>query len=308
MRLARVFPGLLLLVPTLVLAQAQGRIKGTIVDTKGVGIPNAKITITCPDITNYSRPLTTDEKGAFATIIADGTRKYKFKIEADGYVAIEALEKPLIGGQTLELKYTLTSLAEIQKKAEEAAAEEPGFKQQREGAALLGEGKKAEAKVKFAEAVAAKPDLHLSWLELGKLELADGKKDAAIAAADKCLEASLNFSPCLALGLNAARAKGDQALIQRFESAYKAANPSDPSIYYNEAVGFLNKGDDAKARPLLEKALEADPKYADAMFQLGMVLFRTGETAKAKETLQKFLTEFPEHKEAPTATEMLKYL
>lgn len=308
MRLARVFSGLLLLVPTLVLAQAQGRIKGKIVDTQDAGIPNAKITITCPEITNYLRELKTDDKGAFATIIADGTRKYKFKIEADGYMSVEALEKPLIGGQTLELKYTLTSVQELQKKADQEAAEAPGIKQQREGAALLEQGKKAEAKAKFAEAVAARPDLHLSWLELGKLELADGNNDAAIAAAEECLKTSLNFSPCLALGLNAARAKGDKALIQRFESAYKMANPSDPSIYYNEAVGFLNKGDDAKARPLLEKALEADPKYADAMFQLGMVLFRTGETAKAKEFLQKFLAEFPTHKEAVTATEMLKYL
>ncbi|NCO69245.1 MAG: carboxypeptidase regulatory-like domain-containing protein, partial [Acidobacteria bacterium] len=243
MRLARVFSGLLLLVPTLVLAQAQGRIKGKIVDTQDAGIPNAKITITCPEITNYLRELKTDDKGAFATIIADGTRKYKFKIEADGYMSVEALEKPLIGGQTLELKYTLTSVQELQKKADQEAAEAPGIKQQREGAALLEQGKKAEAKAKFAEAVAARPDLHLSWLELGKLELADGNNDAAIAAAEECLKTSLNFSPCLALGLNAARAKGDKALIQRFESAYKMANPSDPSIYYNEAVGFLNKGD-----------------------------------------------------------------
>jgi Tfp pilus assembly protein PilF len=73
-------------------------------------------------------------------------------------------------------------------------------------------------------------------------------------------------------------------------------------------VTYLNKGDDATAKPLLEKALEADPKYADAMFQLGMVYFRLGDTAKAKEMLQKFLATAPDHKEAPTATEMLKYM
>jgi Tfp pilus assembly protein PilF len=79
-------------------------------------------------------------------------------------------------------------------------------------------------------------------------------------------------------------------------------------VYYNEAVTFLNKGDDAKAMPLLEKALEADPKYADAMFQLGMVCFRMGDSARAKELLQKFVNTSPDHKEAPTAKEMLKYL
>jgi Tfp pilus assembly protein PilF len=44
------------------------------------------------------------------------------------------------------------------------------------------------------------------------------------------------------------------------------------------------------------------------MFHLGMVYFRLGDTAKAKEMLQRFLATAPNHKEAPTATEMLKYM
>lgn len=54
--------------------------------------------------------------------------------------------------------------------------------------------------------------------------------------------------------------------------------------------------------------MQADPKYMNALFQLGMVYFRLGETPKAKETLKKFAEVAPKHKEAPTATEMLKYM
>lgn len=308
MKVARILTIASLLVPTILLAQAQGRIKGLITDTDNKPIAGAKITITCPEITNFRREVTTDEKGEFATIVADGTKQYLFRMEATGYQGQEAMVKPRIGGQTLEIAYALKSIAQLQEEAAKEAMEQPGIKDQREAFDLLNAGKKAEAKVKLEAAVAAMPELYISWLELGKMDLEDGKPKAAIEKADRCLGISFNFTACLALGLNAARQLGDKALIERFESAYKLANPTDPSIPFNEAVEFLNKGDDAKAKPLLEQALQADPKYADALFQLGMVYFRLGETPKAKEMLKKFLEVAPDHKEAPTATEMLKYM
>jgi hypothetical protein len=39
-----------------------------------------------------------------------------------------------------------------------------------------------------------------------------------------------------------------------------------------------------------------------------MVYLRSGENAKSKELLQKFLKVAPDHRDAPSATEMLKYL
>lgn len=308
MKLVRVLVGAVMLIPSLVLAQAQGRIKGVVSTTSGKPISGATVKVTCPEITNFLRTLTTNEQGEYATIVADGTKQYLFHIEASGYQPVENMVKPLIGGQTLERDFTLTSVKEIQDRLDKEAMEQPGIKDQREAFEALKAGKKAEARAKFEAAVVAMPELYVSWLELGKMEAEAGNHKAVLEKADSCLAASLNFPACLALGLNAARALGDKTLIEKYESAYKLANPSDPTIAYNEAVEFLNKGDDAKARPLLEQALQADPNYGDALFQLGMVYFRLGETAKAKEMLQKFLEAAPTHKEAPTATEMLKYM
>lgn len=308
MKHVRVLIGALMLIPSLVLAQAQGRVKGIVSDTSGKPIAGATVKITCPEITNYERKLIANDKGEFATIIADGTKQYEFLVEAAGYQPVKSMVKPLIGGQTLERSFILKSVKELQDKLDQEAMEQPGIKDQREAFELINAGKKAEARTKLEAAVVAMPELYISWLELGKMDLEAGNHKAAMEKADKCLGASFNFPACLALGLNAARSLGDKALIEKYESAYKMANPSDPSIAYNAAVEHLNKGDDAKARPLLEEALQADPTYADALFQLGMVYFRVGETAKAKETLQKFLEVAPKHKEAPTATEMLKYM
>jgi tetratricopeptide (TPR) repeat protein len=308
MRIARFFAGALLLAPTLLFAQAQGRIKGLVTDAAGKPIAGAKIIMTCPEISNFRKELSTDEHGGFATLIVDATREYLFHVEAPGYQPVEQLKKPLIGGQTLEVTFTLASVQQLQAQAQQQALEAPGVKEVREGQELLDAGKKEEARAKFAEAVKARPDWYVPWLALGDLDQKAGRNDEAIAAAEKCLALKPELPQCLALAMNASLAKSDKAAYEKYEERYKIANPSDPAIFYNDAVAFLNKGDDAGAKPLLEKALEADPKYADAMFQLGMVYFRMGDTAKAKGMLQKFLEIAPNHKEAATAKEMLKYM
>ncbi len=308
MRIARFLGPVLLLVPAFLFAQAQGRIKGLVTDETGKPIAGAKIIMTCPEISNFHKELATDEHGGFATLIVDATRQYLFHVEAPGYQPVEQMQKPKIGGQTLELSFVLKSVQQLAAQEQQAALDAPGVKQVREGQELLEAGKNQEARAKFAEAVSARPDWYVAWLALGDVDQKAGRNDDAIAAAEKCLALKPEFPQCLALAMNAAQAKGDKETFKKYEERYKLANPSDPAIFYNEAVAFLNKGDDAGARPLLEKALAADPKYADAMFQLGMVYFRGGETAKAKEMLQKFLAIAPDNKEAPTAKEMLKYM
>jgi tetratricopeptide (TPR) repeat protein len=308
MKTARWMVIVLLLVPALLMAQAQGRVKGTVTDTKGNAIPDVKIIITCPEISNFRKELVSDKKGAWATIIADATKKYMFRLEAAGFQPIEQIIKPLIGAQTLELPFKLTSVQELEKREQQQMLEQPGIKQLREGNELQAAGKTAEARKKFEEAVQLKPDLYLAWLELGVINIGAGRGAEAMADAEKCLAAAPTFAPCMALGLNASKATGDKAAEEKYTAAYKLANPTDPTMFYNDAVAFLNKGDDAKAKPLLEQALAADPKYPDALFQLGMVYFRLGDTAKAKELLNKFIEGSPDHKEAPTAKEMLKYM
>jgi Tfp pilus assembly protein PilF len=291
------------LMPAGLLAQAQGRVKGTVRDAKGNPIPNAKIIVTCPEINVFRQEPKVDDKGRYSILIVDATKKYEFQVEAPGFQSIKQLNKPLTGQQTLELDFTLQSLQEVQ-----AANEPPGVPALREGVALLDQGKKTEARAKFLEATAANPTLHLAWLQLANLDLEAGRLNEAMAEAEKCLAASPNHAGCLAVAANTCKAKGDNAGFEKYMTAYKSANPEDPVVFYNDAVGFLNKGDDARAKPLLEKALEIDPKYPDALYQLGMVCVRAGDNPKAKELFTKFLEVAPTHTEAPTATEMLKYL
>ncbi len=308
MRIMRLTAVFLLLAPALLFAQAQGRIKGIVENSQGQRVANAKVTITTPEITNFHKELTSDKDGVFFALFVDATQQYLIHIEAPGYQVLEQWEKAPIGGRTREVTFTLVSLQEAQQEAQEKMLEEPGMKEFREGRALLDQGRTADAYAKFQAAVAAKPDLYMAWFQLGNLDLQAGKNQQALDEAKKCLGLSTDFAPCLAVAANASKAVGDNEAFEKYMTAYKAANPDDPVVLFNQAAEFINKGEDAKAKPLLEQALEAKPDYADALFQLGMIYVRTGDNAKAKELLQKFLEAAPESKDAPTAKEMLKYL
>ena len=306
---ARWIAGTFLLVPSFLLAQgAQGRVKGAITDAKSKQpIKGAKITVTCPEIPKLHREVTSDDKGIWAVAVVDATKQYTFHVAAAGSQEAEQIAKPIIG-QTLELDFPLNNIADLQAAEQQKQFEAPGIKEFREGQELAEAGKTAEARAKYAEAVAAKPDLYAAWEAMGDIDQKAGKNDDALAAVEKCLAVKPDFAPCLALGMNAAQAKKDTSLYQKYAAAYKNANPADPVVYYNEAVPLLNKGDFAGARTKLEKALEADPNYAEALYQLGIACSSLGDYPKAKESLEKFLKVAPNHKEAATAKEMLDWV
>lgn len=308
MKWARFLPAVVLLVPAVLFAQAQGRVKGVVKDSKGKPITTATVTITCPDISNFRKEIRVDEKGGFATLIVDATKQYLFRVEAPGYQTIEQLNKPLIGAQTLTLDFVLQTFEEVQAQAQGEMLESPGIKQLREGTQLIREGKTAEGRAKLREAITLKPDLYQAWAELAHLEATAGKPADALANAKKCLELNATFAPCLALAANAAYELGDTKAHEAYMAAYKLANPSDPAVLFNEAVEHLNKGDDAAAKPLLEEALAVQVDFPPALFQLGMIYLREGNSAKARELLEKFLKVAPNHADAPMAKEMLKYL
>ena len=308
MKHVRLIAGMLLLLPSLLFAQAQGRVKGTIVDTAGKAIPKATVTITCPEIATYKKEITAKKDGEFSVLFVDATKRYTFKIEAAGFQGTEATHKPPIAGETLPVTFKLKSVTEAEAEQEQQSLQQPGYKELGEAKDLLDQGKREEARAKLRAAAAAKPDLYIAWHELGRLDYEDKKWAEAVANAEKCLTLKPGDTRCLAVALNAAKEAGDTSAYERYLVAYKAANPGDPGMMFNDAAGYLNKGDDTAAKPILEKILEHDPDYPDALFQLGMVYLRSGESAKAKELLQKFLKVAPDHRDVPSATEMLKYL
>lgn len=76
--------------------------------------------------------------------------------------------------------------------------------------------------------------------------------------------------------------------LRHFEEATHI-NDTYPDAYYWAALALLQLNDAARAKELLEKALELNPDYADAHFQLGMLL-RSKAKKKARTHFSKALS------------------
>ncbi len=177
--------------------------------------------------------------------------------------------------------------------------------------ALLDQDKKTEARAKLVEATVGDAKLHLAWLRAWPTSTYEaGRLDDAMAEAEKCLAVKPNFTACLAVAAQCLQ--GEAATPPRFESylaAYKTANPERPGDLYNDAVAYLNKGDDAAAKPILEKILEIDPEVRRRPFPArhGLPALRR-ERRRPRSCCTSSSRWRPTHRDAPTATEMLKYL
>jgi Flp pilus assembly protein TadD len=71
--------------------------------------------------------------------------------------------------------------------------------------------------------------------------------------------------------------------------------PDYPGAWTNLAIIHAANGDDAKAREVLDTALQVDPNYVAALNQLGMLLRRNGNFLEAEAAYMKAVTVSPDY-------------
>ena len=162
----------------------------------------------------------------------------------------------------------------------------------------------AEAIVKFKEVVKAKPEMIAAWEALARADLRSKDYAGSIEAANKALELAPDEDDMYAILYEAYTATGNKAKA----AEAKKKLPADASSIFNDAVKLLNAGKDAEAEPLLKQSIQANDKFGQAYYELGMVYVRMGKMAEAKKNLTKYLEIEPNGKDAATAKESLKYL
>ncbi len=289
-------------------AGTQAQVKGSVKDLAGEPIVGAAIVVTTPQVTTYKKEIKTNKKGEFQFLILDATRTYNMRIEATGFQGQERTFKVGVGSTDNFFEFTLQTMTQAAAAAGRRQLEEPGYKELDEGKKLLKAGDAEGARVKFAEAVAAKPDLFEARIYLADAFYEAGDMEGALAAARDCLAEDFESSECLAIAANASGELGDEAARTEYMARYRELNPDDPTVLFNEAAVFLTNLDDAGAQPLLEQCLSADPGHPECNFEYGMLLLRLGDMEGAKQHLQKYLEVAPDGPLAPTAEETIKYL
>jgi tetratricopeptide (TPR) repeat protein len=299
---------LVLVAASLVHAGAQARIEGSVTDTKGNPIPGAVVTITSPQVSTFNKVIKVDKRGEFKTLILDATRHYEFSVEAEGYQGQKRPFKVGAGSTDNHFEFKLFSIAEATAAGKVDLLEQPGYKEFEEGKALFDAGDLEGARAKFAEAVAAKPDLLAALGALAELNYEAGDMAGALEMAGRCLDEDDESVQCLAIAANSSQSLGNEEAYDKYMALYRELNPEDPTILYNESAVFLNKMDDDGARPLLEKCLDVDPDFPPCNFEYGMLLLRTGDMEGAKSHLEKYLEVVPDGPDASMAEETIKYL
>jgi tetratricopeptide (TPR) repeat protein len=289
-------------------AGTQAKIEGLVTDLTGTPIPGATITIKTAEVSSFEKVVTTDKNGEFQTLILDATRRYVFHVEAEGFLAEQRPFKVGAGSTDNVFEFALQTMDQAAASRELEQLAEPGYKELHEGKELLAAGDTEAARTKFAEAIAAKPDLREAHARFAELTFEAGDMEGALAAAQSCLDLAPESVHCLAVAINSSSELGEEAIRAEYMARYQKLNPDDPTILFNEAAVLLNNLDDEGARPLLERCLEADPDFPQCNFEYGMLLLRSGDMEGAKEHLQKYLEVAPDGPLASTAEETIKYL
>ena len=298
----------LLIIVGMVHGGAQARIEGLVTDLAANPIEGATVNITSAEVSGYKKVVTTDADGEFKTLILDATRNYVFRVEAEGFLPEERPFKVGAGSTDNFFEFNLKTVHQAAAEGSMQLLEQPGYKELEEAKKLMMAGDMEGARAKFAEAVAAKPDLLPALAGLAEVNYEIGDMAGALAAARDCLAEEEESIQCLAIAVNASGEIGDETARAEYMARYQELNPEDPTILFNDAAVFLNKLDDENARPLLEKCIEVDPDFPECNFEYGMLLLRTGDMEGAKTYLQKYLEVAPDGPLAATAEETIKYL
>jgi tetratricopeptide (TPR) repeat protein len=103
--------------------------------------------------------------------------------------------------------------------------------------------------------------------------LAAKKYEEAIAFASDMSEAMPQNIDILISLVNINLQKGDVAATESYINKALALDPSNKQLYYVLGTSYMDKKENEKATAALQKAIEIDPNYNEALYQLGAHLY-----------------------------------
>lgn len=309
----------LLVAATSAFAQAQGSLRGQVVDEAGKPVPEAEITLEYVGDVQITVTLKTNTRGEFTRA---GLRTGEWKMTAT--------KGTLIGKQTVRVviaEMTRAQALTIKAPAAGGATDTAGMtaKEVEERNKMMAAAQ-AEYEAGVA-AIATDPDLAITNLmsvagkvpncaicysKIGDANLKKNDQAAAEAAYKQAITLDPKLpDPYASLAVLYNQQKKFDDATKMSEKANEllgsSATGGDPAALFNQGIIYWNQGGKAsEAKAQFEKAIALDPKMADAHYWLGMTNINLGQLPAAVKSFEEYLKLAPDGQYAEMAKGILK--
>jgi tetratricopeptide (TPR) repeat protein len=290
-------------------AQAQGSVKGKVVDAQNKPVEGATITIQEAGGQNRKFTVKSDRRGEFLQI---GVAPGKYSVQADKDKLAQAFDISVAPGEAKEVNFTLKPAAAAEDAVKKREAIQAKYTQ---AGALAKEGKHDDALKLMNEIVAELPNCPECYVTIGVINERKKDTDAAEAAYKKAIELKPDSAaPYQALaGLYNAQQKFKEAAQMSAEASKRlAADPAgggaSAASSFNQGVIAWNASDFEGAKNHFEAAAKADANYADPHFMLGRVYLNLGKFPESMAAFQTYLKIAPTGKDAKEAQSSIDQL
>jgi Flp pilus assembly protein TadD len=265
--------------------KGNGRFEGTVVDEEGgKPIEGVQVKAECPE-RGGGPTIKSDKKGRW---VIGGVVACTWNIDfiAEGYET-KKTSVNLSGESTriLPLKVPLKKSGPPPELRAAAQTADEAYKT----------GRFADARAEYEKVLAAKPDLALSVnQQIGFSYIQEKQYDKALEYLDKVLAAEPGTNQIRAIAAQAALEGKMVDRARQYLATLDETKITNPDLFYNMGVNFLNAGETADAIEYFGKTIKIDPTHVDAYYRRGLSYLGQGKNAEAKADFEKVIELQPE--------------
>ena len=317
----------------------RGRVRGTVKDEAGKPIEGAKVTLRFERAPETGpEPIETSKEGIWG-FMGLGSGAWRVLIEKEGYVPSEGVFEVSQVGVGARINVTLRPavVEQVDTRGQEAIAAIEA------GNALLTQGKAAEARAKYEEAISKlSPENHPPIMqgiastylaeknpaqavtvlesalaldpqnadvqrELARALYEAGNRDRSIAMLEQVV-ASTQDTASLKLLIDLLVLAGREADAERYMAQLPAGEKVSVDTVLNAGIKFYNEGKLDQALAQFDRAVQENADAPEPYYYRGLVHLAGGRNPQAAADLKKFLELAPQHDKAAEAREFLKHL
>jgi len=278
-----------------------GRLSGKVSDTDGKPLEGVRVRLELPE-RGGGTTITTGKNGRWALLgVAAGSWNIDFSLAGYTPRAI-----------SVTLPSESARLASIDIELEKAAPAGPSPELARAVAAAdeaYKAGRWAEARAEYQKVLAQEPELAgVVEQQIGFTYIQEKDFPAAVDHLEKAVAADPANQDLRAI---AAQAALEGKLLDRARgllSGLDRTRVTQPDVFFNVGVNFLNGGDVAAAIEYFGEAIRVDPTHVDAYYRRALGYLGQGRNAEARADFQKVLELQPEGSMADLSRKALEQI